>query len=116
MIYSKHVPAIGVLVFLLSLTACIATKTGAYGVFSDDLKRIIGKPLKEAYVFGIGNLSEKAPNEVKDLGNNNQQWIYYFQHNKWNNNEACTVFIEINIENKVIINTSYIGVGCWRPY
>ncbi len=116
MIYYKHVPAIGVLFFLLSLSACVGTKAGAYGVFSDDLKRIIGKPINEASVFGIGNLSAKVPDEVKDLGNNNQQWIYYFQHNKYNNNDACTVFVEVNLENKVITNTSYIGIGCWRPY
>ena len=112
----KLISIIGLVFFVLSLSACASTKAEAYRVFADDIERIIGKSINEAYIYGGGFISKEVPSNKKMLQSNIEVWIYHFKQNTNNNSEPCTVYIEVNTSSNIIVNASYKGQGCWRAY
>jgi len=112
---------------ILTLTASLLVSgcsimTIAYTAFDDDLARLLGKSLKEAYIFRIGYLRNVEPSEVQELVGGNKIYTYNIEYKtrefffskpkkKW----QCTVKLEINSQLEIINSSSARGEGCWRP-
>jgi len=43
-------------ILLISATGCVGTKAGAYRVFNEDLGRLVGVDVNEAYILMLGIL------------------------------------------------------------
>lgn len=96
---------------LAALLCCAGTKAGAYRVFAEDLERLPGKKVSEAYEYNIGRLNKIAPDSVKTLVNGNEIRIYSIKPPR---RQICSVHIEVS-EGK-IINATSEGPECWRAY
>jgi len=106
---------ISLIISFSAFTTGCGTKAGAYGVFSDDIQRLIGTSFDKAHIAYIGYLAEEAPLEEKTLSNGNTI-LKYTMSGVRSDGPACTVFVELNTKKDLIIEASYIGKGCWRPY
>jgi hypothetical protein len=95
--------------------------TIAYTTFDDDLERLAGKNIKEAYIFNLGYLRDIDPDNVQNLVQGNKIYTYniefktrkffFTEPNKtWN----CTVKLEIDPQSKIIESARSRGEGCWR--
>ena len=100
---------------------CTWTKSAAYGAFEDDLDRLKGKPIKEAYIFNIGYLAQQKPESFKPLPNGNEAWTYVIDHqfrkyffSSEISSERCIVVVEVDAEAGIIDQASSEGPGCWR--
>ena len=105
--------------FILAATVTVlagcGTAAGAYRVFSDDLDRLIGTPFDTAHVAYIGNLSETKPLESRTLENGNKI-IKYEMAGVRRDGPPCLVFVEVENDKHMVVEASYRGSGCWRPY
>ena len=101
------------LAILMSImSGCIVTKTGAYRVFAEDLERLSGQSVSDAYVYNIGYIANLTPEGVKSLANGNEIKTYVVKPPR---KQDCTVHIEIGKNNIIVVATSE-GPECWRSY
>lgn len=104
---------LAVIMLMGLLTGCVGTRAGAYQVFAEDLERLSGIPLKEAYVYNIGYLAKLEPDAVKLLANGNEIRAYAVKPPR---TEKCTVLIEIDTQNNTVVEASSKGNECLRAY
>ncbi|MFC1886412.1 hypothetical protein ACFLZM_05085 [Thermodesulfobacteriota bacterium] len=82
-------------------------------MFAEDLQRLEGEQIKNAYVFFVGHLAAKEPTAIKHIKNGNQIRVYKFIKKR---NQDCTVFIEVDPSSGIIVEAASKGKECWRPY
>jgi len=100
------------IILALAITSCVATKSGAYRIFAEDLERLVGSNFQESYVFNIGYLAKLQPDDTKPLSNGNVIKIFSVKPPR---KENCKVHIEVNDKDIIIVAFSE-GTECWRAY
>lgn len=131
-----------VVMLAVPLVSCITTKAGMYRVFSDDVKRLIGRPYHEAFESyqcqqGAFNpdsgeadyskceklnrgffLSSRRPDEIRELGSGRSLRIFIDHWGAYNVKPrgACTVFVEVDASSEMVVNAWSEGIGCFRAY
>jgi hypothetical protein len=95
--------------------------TIAYTTFDEDLERLIGKSISEAYIFHLGYLRDIEPNDAQNLVSGNKIYTYKiefktrgFFFTEPNETWRCTVKLEVEPQSEIIKSASSIGEGCWR--
>lgn len=97
---------------LIASASCVGTKTGAYEAFTEDLERLSGTDLNEAYIYNIGYLSKLKPDTVQELPNGHEIRTYSVKPPRTQN---CKVHVEITKNDIIVVATSE-GEECWRAY
>ena len=105
----------------LLISGC-SIMTIAYTTFDEDLERLLGKSVSEAYIFNLGYLRDIEPNDSQDLVSGNKIYTYKIEFKtrelfftEPNEMWHCTVKLEVDPQTEIIKSASSIGEGCWRP-
>lgn len=109
----KFSKAITVVMTLVMMSGCFASKGGAYRVFADDLERQEGRQFESATgSFYLRKFSAHTPIEILKLKDGNEIRVY--QATGYRGRKLVTVYVEVDPMQRVV-QISCRG-DCWRPY